>query len=151
MIKRIIPAQLVVALLELGQAEIPGATANQRIVEYLKSAGVDGADGDEIPWCSAFVNWCYIQAGLKGVGSYGLKFPGLARTWLGWGIPVITPQLGDVAVFRRGTTTWQGHVGHYLYRSAGQVSVLGGNQGDMVSIAKYSESDVLGFRRFKLK
>ena len=59
---------------EMHQAEIPGPMANPRIVEYHATTSLK-ATFDEVPWCSAFVNWVMEQAGIKGTGS------AKARSW----------------------------------------------------------------------
>jgi uncharacterized protein (TIGR02594 family) len=134
-----IPIHLLVALGELqrGVAEIAGAPAHERIVAYHATVGIPG--NDEIAWCSAFVNWCVEQAGLTGTGKAN------ARSWLAWGKEIKTPQLGCVAVFRRGTG-WQGHVGFVLDTSPSFITLLGGNQGDRVSVTHYGVGDLLGYR-----
>lgn len=52
-----------VAKTQIGIAEIAGDGHNKKILEYGQSTDVQ-ADTDEIPWCSNFVNWCYIIAGI---------------------------------------------------------------------------------------
>ena len=51
-----------VAKKEKGTREFPGPKSNKRILEYHSTCKMK-ADSDEVPWCSAFVNWCYIMAG----------------------------------------------------------------------------------------
>lgn len=134
-----VPTWLDIAMGELGQAEYPGPEANPRIVEYLKTVFQPG--DDEIAWCSAFVNWCMIKAGLQGTG-----LPN-ARSWLNWGMKIKEPMVGCVTVFKRGSSSWQGHVAFYLDQSSeGLIHVLGGNQGNRVSMAQYLSANLLGFR-----
>jgi len=52
-----------VAKTQLGQKEIIGPKANEQILHYHAATSLH-ANSDEVPWCSAFVNWCYIIAGL---------------------------------------------------------------------------------------
>jgi uncharacterized protein (TIGR02594 family) len=67
-----------------------------------------------------------------------------ARDWLNWGSPVIgAPVLGDVLVFARGSG---GHVGLYVAEDRDAYHVLGGNQGDAVSIDRVSKDRFLGAR-----
>jgi len=130
---------MIVALEDLGRgvAEIAGSPAHPRIALALASVGQPGSD--EIPWCSAWVNLCITEAG--GVGTNKPN----ARSWLEWGRRILTPQLGLVAVFKRGTG-WQGHVGFVLDVSASQVMLLSGNTGNRVSVAPFSMGDLLGYR-----
>lgn len=124
-----------------GVHELDDPAEHPRIVEYLKTVGL-GPD-DETSWCSAFVCWAMTQAQVPTIG-----VTGAARSWLKWGRAVTTPQVGDVVVLWRGSrTSWQGHVGIYVGGSGGAVLLLGGNQGDAVTIAPFSVERVLGYRR----
>ena len=136
-----LPLALSFALAELGLGvrELPGAPTHERIAKYLTSVG-QPAD-DEIPWCSAFVNWCVTQTGVNGTNKPN------ARSWLDWGLQLITPQLGCIAVFRRGSKAWQGHVGFVLDTSSSWVTLLGGNQEDRVKVSQYGVGDLLSYRR----
>jgi len=71
-----------------------------------------------------------------------------ARSWLSWGRKLEKPTIGCVVVFWRGKRDgWQGHVGFYAGRARnGDILVLGGNQGDSVSIRPYSADRLLGYR-----
>lgn len=133
---------LLVALDELlrGVAEIPDPHGeNPRIVEYHATTGQPG--DDEIPWCSSFVNWCVQQAGGKGTGS------ARARSWLGWGRPD-APRPGTICVLWRGSpTSATGHVGFLLDHDEYGVYLLGGNQGNRVSVRRYPKSQVLSYRK----
>jgi len=81
------------------------------------------------------------------VGQRGPQSPA-ARSWLKWGKPVSKPLPGDVAVFwRESPSSWKGHVGFYLGEVGGYVVVLGGNQGNKVSVRYYKRSQLLGYRR----
>lgn len=132
------------ALQEVGQAETPSrATHNPRILQYQQE--VRNALNDEVPWCSAFANWCMNHGGHRGTG-----LPN-ARSWLGWGEPLTKPTYGCVVVFSRGKP-WQGHVAFYVGTGPGQVFVLGGNQSSpaapsgSVCVAGYSQSRALAYR-----
>lgn len=133
-----------VAVGEKGIAEIPGPKSNDRIIEY-DSCTTLRATSDEIPWCSAFINWCAKKAGAKGTGS------ALARSWLVWGIDVTNqPMQGDLVILERGNDGISGHVG-FLAETPSVINpwikVLGGNQNNMVCIESFSKLKVLGYRR----
>jgi uncharacterized protein (TIGR02594 family) len=70
------------------------------------------------------------------------------RSWLNYGKPLSKPVLGCIVVFWRGSKTgWSGHVGLVVgLDKAGNLMVLGGNQGDMVSIKPFGKERVLGYR-----
>jgi uncharacterized protein (TIGR02594 family) len=132
-----------IAMAELGQQEIPGAEHNPRIVEYHQATGLRAQD-DETPWCGAFVAWCLGAAGIR----YKKASAASARSWLNWGRELKRPTIGCVVVFWRGRRDgWQGHVGFYAGRDAqGRILVLGGNQGNAVSVRPYSADQLLGYR-----
>ena len=52
-----------VAKTQKGVHEIAGPKHNQKIIEYGQSTTLQATD-DEGAWCSNFVNWCYIIAGI---------------------------------------------------------------------------------------
>src|SRR3954467_3701675 len=92
-------------------------------------------------WCAAFVNAALNQSGLPGSGSM------MARSFLNYGTPVDKPEVGDIAVFARGRAP-QGHVGFYQgIGPDGRIQVLGGNQGDRVSVGSFDQGSLLGYRR----
>ena len=115
---------------------------NAALQEYMQNGGVN-LDPAVTAWCAAFVNATLKQAGMEGTGS------NMARSFLDWGQEVSEPQRGDLAVFTRGDPNGPfGHVGFFDgYNEDGTLRILGGNQGDSVSIASYSPDDLLGFRR----
>lgn len=115
---------------------------NAALQEYLTTGGA-GMDPAKTAWCAAWLNATLGKAGMKGTGS------NMARSFMDWGQGVDTPQRGDVAVFSRGDPNGPyGHVGLFDgYNPDGTIRVIGGNQGDSVSIAAYSPDQLLGFRR----
>lgn len=132
------------AQLELGTQEAAGPlTSNPRIDEYLRTVVRTQKVQDGIPWCSAFVAWCHLQAGRPHTGS------AQARSWLEWGYDVtLTPKAGDVVIFWRNSAKGsKGHVGFYVRENKNQIAVLGGNQHNEVCVAPYHKSRLLGIRR----
>lgn len=123
-----------------GIVEFPGQNHNPRILEYHASV-VGGFDENEIPWCSSFVNWCMEQSDIKGTDS------ATARSWERWESKLATPELGAVAVFwRESKSSGKGHVGLYVKETSTHVSVLGGNQGNQVTVEPYPKERLLGYR-----
>jgi uncharacterized protein (TIGR02594 family) len=133
------------ALGELGQKEIPGDANNPRIQEYYAAVvGAKRAEGldDEVPWCSAFANWAVIQAGLPGTHSLA------ARSWLKWGKETVAPFPGCVCVFWRDDPAGsKGHVAFYMGAAVNSILVLGGNQGNAVSVRPYPARRLLCYRQ----
>ena len=124
----------------LGTAEWPGSKHNPIIVRFFALAGFAGVRNDETPWCAAFVNAVMAQCDLPKSGAL------TARSFLTWGRSIDQPRRGAVAVFRRGQSTWQGHVGFVLEVDVTHITLLGGNQSDAVSIARYPRAKLLGLR-----
>ena len=67
-----------------------------------------------------------------------------ARAWLTWGEPLVAPALGCVVVFVRGAG---GHVGIVAgVDRLGRLMVIGGNQGNAVTLAPFDPHRALGYR-----
>ena len=134
------PEQVYEALEKLGLNEYQHRTVLQ---EYI------GVDPKRVQWCAAFVNAVLQESGLP--ANYDHPTPYMARSFLEWGESVDSPQQGDVVVFPRGNTGWKGHVGFYMDSVVmnGNVyyRILGGNQGNSVSIDLYLAHTALGIRR----
>lgn len=138
----------------VGIRETVGPDSNPQILAMLRLDD-EWPKTDATPWCSAFVN--YIAWLLNLPRSRRLN----ARSWLAVGQPVPLDQARpgfDVAVLTRGKPPQPGpekldapgHVGFFagfagINRS--KILVLGGNQGDTVSIAEYPAERLLGVRR----
>lgn len=122
----------------LGVAEVPGAKTAPVIARWLQRLKAWWAD-DETPWCGVFVAAC--------LGAYGFALPVhwmRARAFLAWGLPLGKPVVGCIAVFER---PGGGHVGFVVGQDRrGRLLVLGGNQGDKVSIAVFDRNRVVGYR-----
>ena len=129
-----------IAIAELGVAQYPAGQSNPRITEYHQGTNLRGYD-DKASWCSSFVDWCLVQAGLTGTGS------ALARSWLEWGLPLAQPYPGCIVVLYRGDPAgWQGHVGFYLRSDDRHIHLLGGNQLEQVREHFYPLEAVLAYR-----
>lgn len=134
----------------VGVHEFDGALDNPFIMAMLR-LDQDWPEGDETPWCSAFMNLvCWL---CRLPRSKDLR----ARSWLnvGFGIPLEEARIGDIVIFTRGAgqqpgpdvIAAAGHVGFYAGTYHGFIEVLGGNQGDEVNISRYPRSRLLGVRR----
>ena len=123
---------------ELGQAEGGPGGSNPRIEEYHATTE-GGAEPDSVAWCSSFVNFCVERAGFRGTKSKS------ARSWLEWGVEAADFVPGCIVVLNRGQPP-KGHVGFYVGRESSRLRLLGGNQGDKVSVASYDADRVIGRR-----
>lgn len=136
----------------VGVSESAGATSNPQVLAMLRLDS-PGVQDDATPWCSAFVN--YIAWLLRLPRSKSLA----ARSWLGVGgaVQLKEARLGDVVVLQRGSgeqpgpavLNAPGHVGFFAGLEDAAVLVLGGNQGDSVSVARFPVSRILGIRRIE--
>ena len=108
-----------------------------------------GVDPKKVEWCAAFVNAILRDSGLKDNSNHSEHLS--ARSFLQWGYPVSKPKSGDLVVFTRGRDRKQGHVGFYLtsdtVNGIEYYWILGGNQGDEVSIERLKAHTALGIRR----
>lgn len=135
---------LKIAFGELGTEEIVGDKHNPEVLKYAKETKITGITTDEIAWCSTFVNWVAIKAGLQYTGKAN------ARSWLNVGTKITTPEPGDIVVFwRESPQSWKGHVGIFLGVSTDKKRVycIGGNQGNRVSVSAYRLENVLSYQR----
>ncbi len=142
-----IPTWMTAARTKLGTRETPGPGFNAWIRSmWLGLRGGQwfwrtyGQDDSKLPWCGAFVAWAMQQA----QHDYPARYAS-ARAWLEWGEPC-GADLGAVAVLQR---PGGGHVGFVdaVSEDGRFVRLLGGNQGDAVSVAWFSASRVLGYRK----
>ncbi len=126
---------------ELGQREIAGRPTNPRIAAYFDRVGHGNVDDDETPWCAAFVGACLERAGIASTGSLR------ARSYLTWGEAVDCDSPGALAVLTRGNNPAAGHVGFLVGASGDSVFLLGGNQSNAVTVARFERSRLIGLRR----
>lgn len=132
------PIWLQEARKHIGLREIPGAKHNTTISKWLTELKAWWRD-DETPWCGTFVAHCVQYAGLTPPKEWYR-----ARSWADWGTATATPRIGCIVVFER---KGGGHVGFVVGEDTqGRLLVLGGNQGDAVSIAPFDKARVLCYR-----
>ena len=135
-----------------GIQELPHGKDHPLIQWWLSLCGFGMDSADETPWCSAFVNGIAWELRLPRSKSAA------ARSWLNIGssISLEEAQAGfDVVIIQRGEgpqpgpeiTRAPGHVGFFAGRQGDFISILGGNQGNAVTIARFNKSRLLGIRR----
>jgi uncharacterized protein (TIGR02594 family) len=134
------PRWLDFAWADLGVAEIAGTRDNSRVVRYYADVGHPEVSNDEVAWCAAFLGACLERAGVGSTRSL------LARSYLDWGVPIDEPRYGAIAVLSRGSDPTLGHVGFLVGETGADVILLGGNQGDAVSVQAFPRSRLLGLR-----
>lgn len=135
----------------LGVEEVEGMTSNPLVLAMLR-LDADWPKDDATPWCSAFVNFIAWLLDLPRSKSL------TARSWLPIGSPVAIEEAApgfDVVVLKRGggnqpgpeVLDAPGHVGFLAGEAGLDVLVLGGNQGNAVTVARFPRSQVIGIRR----
>ena len=112
-----------------------------------------GLSATENAWCAAFVHYILKELGadtLKGLGGQR------ARKYIDYGSPVDNikdSQEGDIVIFDFNGDGKGDHVAFYAgtritdQDNPNKISVVGGNQGNEVSLMSRSTKDVLGIRR----
>ena len=134
------PKWLQLAYKEIGVKETPGSQNSKTVVAYFNDAQHPEVKADEVPWCAAFVGAMLKRAGIRSSESL------MARSYEKWGQPLNKPILGCIGVKKRPGPGWSGHVGFVVGLTKTTVILLGGNQGDKVSIASFPRSQFTGFR-----
>lgn len=132
------PKWLDIARRYVGLAEIPGKAHNPTISRWLRDLRAWWSD-DETPWCGTFVAAVFREAGYS-LPQHWYR----AKAWLDWGVKLDQPAFGCVVVFER---SGGGHVGYVVGRDQlGRLLVLGGNQGNKVSVAPFQTDRLAGYR-----
>lgn len=139
----------------IGTREIPGGRHNPLVVGWTQMFA-SWVHDDETAWCGVFAGFV--------AHSMGFALPGpekwrvlQARRWLTIGQPVRLREANGncVVVFKRGkgeqpgpdVLDAPGHVAIFESHDDRDVTVIGGNQRNRVSRARYSIKNVLGVRR----
>lgn len=130
----------------LGLREIKGSKHNQTLLRWLGDMGQYSHESkawwrdDETPWCGLFVGHCL-----------GVTNRYVVKNWFrasAWADSLVMMRLDQPAYGCIVTFTRQGggHVGFVVGKDTkGNLMVLGGNQGDAVSIAAFAMSRATGF------
>jgi uncharacterized protein (TIGR02594 family) len=145
-----IPPWLELARMEAkaGVREVLGPDHNPRIIEYGTAVDLI-VSTDEVPWCSDFINWLFMELGEERTRS------ARARSWLRWGIPLQHAALGCVMVLKRGggdqpgpeVIDAPGHVGLLVDKpEPDTVTIIAGNQGNRVCEQQFHVERILGMR-----
>lgn len=132
------PEWLAIAWTFEGLREVPGAPTAPTIRRWLEELRAWWRD-DETPWCGVA-----MAAWMRAAGQPIPREWYRARAWLGWGSPIARAAVGAVVVIdRKGGA----HVGLVVGEDAdGNLQVLGGNQGDAVSVRAFPRNRVMGYR-----
>lgn len=113
------------------------------LAKWLKSDGKTLGDPSKLPWCGDFVDTA-IELALPDEprpGPLG-ENPYWALNWLHFGKACV-PAYGAVVAFER---PGGGHVGFLVGQDKTRFFVLGGNQGDTVSVTPIDRGRARGYR-----
>lgn len=129
---------------DLGMAEVSGPAANDNILACFADAGWPQIASDETAWCSAFAASRVKRAGYP-IPPRDVVL--LARSWASYGKKLDRPKVGAIAVFPRGTSAWQGHVGVVdAVHGDGTITLIGGNQSNRVSRIRTDAEKAIAWR-----
>lgn len=140
------PAWLLAARKKIGTREVPGAGNSATIMGWARLLGMKVLgmvyNADSVPWCGLFVSACLKEAG---VDLRLMKVGVRALAWAVWGVNLAPDRLspGAIMVFQR---PGGGHVAFYVGEDATCYHVLGGNQGDAVTIMRIEKNRCIARR-----
>ena len=144
----VLPRLVQAAIEYIGLKEVPGQKNNPVIMQMAEAVGVaDIYKNDDTSWCALFISFLCKKTN-KPLPLTKDKYDYIRAAWfLKYGNPVRSgdEKLGDILVFQR---TGGNHVGIYIAESKDTFYVLGGNQGNSVSIAEISKFRLREARRF---
>lgn len=130
------PKMLNVFLNLYGLKEVVGSNHNPVILAWARELGIEKVyNQDEIPWCGLIMYYAAFKSG-KYI-PFSAKDGLWALNWTKFGTKVKTPMLGDVLVFKRPSG---GHVGLYIGEDSTTYYVIGGNQGNQISIIRIEKN-----------
>ena len=129
-----------------GLKEIKGPQDNPKIMGMYAALGHDWVEHDEVPWCAAFVGFCLEEGGIRSTRKLN------ARSYEKFGSLVYKKGVkgsidnalkGDICVYSRGNSSWQGHVNFFIRQTKNSIYGLGGNQMNEVNVKPYSKSKLI--------
>jgi uncharacterized protein (TIGR02594 family) len=136
------PAWLTAARAKLGTREAAGSANSPTIMGWAKRLGSKvlgiAYNADSVPWCGLFAATCMREAGIE-TPPIAVR----AKAWATWGVNLNAGSPGAVLVFER---EGGGHVGFYVGEDTTHFHVLGGNQGDAVTIVRIARNRCIARR-----
>lgn len=127
----------------IGQKEIAGTRHNPVILRMWQRIRAPFTD-DETPWCAGFVGSVLEECNILSTRSAA------ALSYRTWGIGCPWPTVGAIAYMSRRNSAGKlvgGHVAFVAGKDfAGNIILLGGNQGNMVRLSPFAASRIQGYR-----
>lgn len=132
----------------IGTSEIPGSKNNPVLMRILdladgiKDGKTIGAFDDDEAWCAKYVSAVLELVKIRSARS------AWAQMYKTYAQELKAPAVGAIVVFwREKPTSTKGHVGFVVGRDKNDnLMVLGGNQGDEVSVKPFAPHRVLAYR-----
>lgn len=117
------------------------------------------AFGENVPWCAAFVAWCFREARtpLPGNRWHLRAVAYLASALAARGARVADPRAGDIIVFatrvESDAATWGSHVGIIEEVTVDKLHTIEGNTSNAVRRRAYERADrrIVGYFRWPLE
>lgn len=126
----------------IGVREIVGPKHSPTIMGWAKRLGAKvlgiTVRDDETPWCGLYAAEVVDRAGI-----HPPPIAVRASEWSKWGRGLIGPRYGCILTFTR---SGGGHVGFYVGEDDTHLHVLGGNQGNAVSITRIAKDRLSAMR-----
>lgn len=125
-----------------GTEEKKGRRSNPVVLKMFADVGHEEITNTDTPWCAAYVGAMLERSGIKCTKAL------TARSYLKWGVELEDPRPGCIVVMWRGARDdgFSGHIGFFVREEGEFIWMLGGNQGDAVSVAKFRKSKILAYR-----
>lgn len=130
---------------DIGTYEVVGSNHNLKILNYFHSLGHKEITSDETPWCAAFIGYHLEKNGVTSTKALNAR----SYETFGTAVALKDAKPGDICVFKRGSSSWMGHVTFFLKYSNSVLYCIGGNQSDSVRVSSYSVNDLITIRRYK--
>jgi uncharacterized protein (TIGR02594 family) len=116
------------------------------ISDTIRRMGGHNIDPRQTAWCAGFVNAMLGASGVRGTGSLA------AKSFANYGSPTTNPEQGDIVVLTRGSRDGPyGHVGFFAGWTERDgrpyVKILGGNQGNAVSVTEMDAAKIIAMRK----
>jgi uncharacterized protein (TIGR02594 family) len=142
------PKHIVEAVKLIGVKETAGAKNNPLIMGWTKELSLEKIYvNDEMSWCALFAAYVLFKANrrviLKGKDPYDYL---RAVKYADYGVEVSLKNaaFGDILIFKRPGGF---HIGFYVGEDQKNYHVLGGNQSNMVNVAKIAATRLISVRR----
>ena len=120
----------------IGVREVPGKGNSATIMAWAKKLGAKILGityaADAVPWCGLFAAHVMDHVDIAPP-----PIAVRASAWSAWGRKLLSPRPGCILTFTR---EGGGHVGFYVGEDDTHFHVLGGNQGDAVSITRIAKA-----------